>query len=145
MCSSDLESASPGQWRRPRFVAVSASVLGHERTRCLSAGFDAFLGKPFLVAELEELTERLLRVRWDITTPAGGASEPVRVPLELFERLKSSAAGYRVTEFKQNLLELEKLGPATAALATRLRRLAQFSRMTEAVALIEQVQTQQSS
>ncbi len=138
------ESTSAGQVPRPRFVAVSASVLGHERARCLSAGFDAFLGKPFLVVELEELTERLLGVRWETSETAALEIEPVCVPSELFERLKSSAAGYRVTEFKQSLSELEKLGPPGAALARRLRRLAQFSRMTEAMALIERVRLRES-
>ncbi|HOY59982.1 MAG TPA: ATP-binding protein [Verrucomicrobiota bacterium] len=138
------DSASPGQLRRPRFVAVSASVLGHQRARCLTTGFDAFLGKPFLVAELEELTERLLGVRWEISETVAIENEPVRVPSELFERLKSSAAGYRVTEFKQSLSELEKLGPAGAALATRLRHLAQFSRMTEATGLIERMRSRES-
>jgi len=93
------------------------------------------------VAELEELTERLLGVRWEAAEVAAVDIESVRVPSEVLERLKSSAAGYRVTEFKQSLIELDRLGPEGAALATRLRRLAQFSRMTEATALIEQVQS----
>jgi len=138
------KSASPGRLRRPRFVAVSASVLGQQRARCLTTGFDAFLGKPFLLAELEESTARLLGVRWETSETAALECEPVCVPSELFERLKSSAAGYRVTEFKQSLSELETLGPAGAALATRLRRLAQFSRMTEAMALIERMRSRES-
>jgi hypothetical protein len=90
------------------------------------------------------LLERLLEVRWaaaeaDVTEPGALA-----VPPELLERLKSCARGYRVTELKQGLLELEQLGPAGVALATRLRRLAQFSRMTEAIALIAEAQTQPS-
>jgi CheY-like chemotaxis protein len=139
--STGPEGARTPPRRRPRIVAVSASVLGHERARCLAAGFDAFLGKPFLAAELVELLERLLAVTWDAATSDAVESDRLSVPAELLERLKSSARGYRVTELKQRLLELEKLGPAGAALATRLRRLAQFSRMSEAIALIEEVQS----
>jgi hypothetical protein len=87
------------------------------------------------------LLERLLCVRWEVAEATAAASEPPHVPPDLLERLKSSARGYRVTELKQGLLELERLGPAGASLAARLRRLAQSSRMTEAVALIEEVQS----
>jgi CheY-like chemotaxis protein len=125
-----------------RFVAVSASVLGHERDRCLTSGFDAFLGKPFLVSELVALLDRLLDVTWAATESAVAEPGALTVPPELLGRLKSCARGYRVTELKQGLTELEQLGPAGAALATRLRRLAQFSRMTEAIALIEEVRAQ---
>ncbi len=130
--------------RRPRFVAVSASVLGHERTRCLTAGFDAFLGKPFLAAELIELLERLLAVKWESTEGDGDRAGVLRAPVALLERLKSNARGYRVTELKQGLAELEKLGPAGEALAAQLRRLAQASRMTEVIALLDGVQEAQS-
>jgi len=128
-----------------RFVAVSASVLGHERDRCLTSGFDAFLGKPFLVSELVALLDRLLDVTWAATESAVAEPGALTVPPELLGRLKSCARGYRVTELKQGLTELEQLGPAGAALATRLRRLAQFSRMTEAIALIEEVRAQPES
>ncbi|HRZ39179.1 MAG TPA: response regulator, partial [Candidatus Paceibacterota bacterium] len=126
--------------RRPKIAAVSASVLRQERVRCLSAGFDAFLGKPFLVSELAGLLERLLEVSWDAASAGSAEGGAVCVSTELFERLKASARGYRVTELKQGLLELEQSGPAGASLAARLRRLAQYSRMTEAVALIEEAQ-----
>ena len=120
-----------------KFVAVSASVLGHERERCLERGFDAFLGKPFLVEEVAAVLERLLGVEWEAEGASAGEARGVRLPVELLERLKSSAHGYRVTELKQRLTELEGLGPGPAGLARRLRRLAQRSQMGEVVAWLE--------
>jgi CheY-like chemotaxis protein len=135
---SALASAMAGQ--RPRFVAVSASVLGHERDRCLAQGFDAFLGKPFLAAEVSELLERLLGVRWEAADRGPVEGGALTVPTELFDRLKSSARGYRVTELKEGLAELEGVGGSAAALAARLRRLARVSRMAEVLALLEEAQ-----
>ncbi|MBE7499354.1 MAG: response regulator [Verrucomicrobiales bacterium] len=120
-----------------KFVAVSASVLGHERERCLERGFDAFLGKPFLLEEVAGVLERLLGVEWEAEAASAGEAQGVRLPVELLERLKSSAQGYRVTELKQRLTELEGLGPGPAALARRLRRLAQRSQMGEVAAWLE--------
>ena len=140
--STDLAGSAEPRPAGMRFVAVSASVLGRERDCCLTAGFDAFLGKPFLVSELVALLDRVLDVTWAATESAVAEPGALTVPPELLGRLKSCARGYRVTELKQGLTELEQLGPAGAALATRLRRLAQFSSMTEAIALIEEVETQ---
>jgi CheY-like chemotaxis protein len=130
---------SSGLRRPPRFVAVSASALGHERDRCLTSGFDAFLGKPFLVAELVEVIGRLLEVRWEIAAPEGAEGEAVKLPAGLRERLVASARGYRVTELKQGLAEVESFGAAGVVLATRLRRLAQVSQMAEVIRLLAEV------
>lgn len=130
------ESAAPPS-RPPRFVAVSASALGHERGRCLTSGFDAFLGKPFLVAELIEVMDRLLPLRWDSVAADAGDRETLNLPGELLDRLLASARGYRVTDLKRGLTELESLGVAGVALAAHLRRLTLASRMTEVVQFLE--------
>ncbi|HEY1077638.1 MAG TPA: response regulator [Fontimonas sp.] len=44
-----------GAIEQPRIVAMSASVLDHERQACLDAGMDRHLGKPFRRHELESV------------------------------------------------------------------------------------------
>ena len=41
-------------------IAVTASVMIHDRTRIMAAGFDGFQGKPISVRELLETVRRLL-------------------------------------------------------------------------------------
>lgn len=41
-------------------IAVTASVMVHDRTRIMAAGFDGFQGKPISVKELLETVRRLL-------------------------------------------------------------------------------------
>lgn len=134
---AELEAKTPGPSHRPRFVAVSASALDHQRDECLLAGFDAFLGKPFLVGEVIEVMDRLLSVTWEVAAPRPAGTQAVVLPSDLRERLLTSARGYRVTELKQGLAEVEALGTGGTALAGRLRDLAAASRMTEVVRWLE--------
>lgn len=49
---------------RPQVVALTASVLPHERAAAMTAGCDAFLDKPYAAAQLVGvLTEQLARAR----------------------------------------------------------------------------------
>jgi two-component system KDP operon response regulator KdpE len=58
------ELAERGGEDRPQVVALTASVLPHERAAAMSAGCDAFLDKPYAAAELIGiLTEQLRRAR----------------------------------------------------------------------------------
>ena len=97
------------------------------------------------MSELAALLERLLDVTWAAAELVVAEPGALTAPDGLLERLKASARGYRVTELKQALTELEQLGPADAALARRLRPLAQFSRMAEVIVLIEEVQAHSNS
>jgi signal transduction histidine kinase/ActR/RegA family two-component response regulator len=60
--------------RRPRIIALTASVLAEQRAACFAAGVDDFVGKPLGVAELEAA---LLRA----------AGEPVNTPAKRTEKL----------------------------------------------------------
>jgi two-component system, OmpR family, KDP operon response regulator KdpE len=51
-----------GRDARPRVIALTASVLPHERAAAMSAGCDAFLDKPYAAQDLLDLlTEHLER------------------------------------------------------------------------------------
>jgi len=55
--------AFEAQTHRPRtpIVAVTASVMPEEKQRCLDAGMDAVLSKPFMLDELEDVIDRWAR------------------------------------------------------------------------------------
>ena len=98
-----------------KLVAASASALGHEQREYLDAGFHDFLAKPVRLEKLYALLENCLGVEFE-RCPADAPSdlEPVpfdHVPGHLRDRLVRAAGQYRVTELKQCVEEIERLGP----------------------------------
>ena len=57
-----LESELPPQpeARRLPIIAITANALGIDRERCLAAGMDVPLGKPFHRSDLQAVLERWL-------------------------------------------------------------------------------------
>lgn len=49
--------------QQPRIIAMTASDALDERARCLAAGMDDFLSKPFCIEELDGLLRRVQRLR----------------------------------------------------------------------------------
>jgi signal transduction histidine kinase/DNA-binding NarL/FixJ family response regulator len=111
-----------------KLVAISASTLKHEQEEYLQAGFDDFIGKPFRFERVCECLAQLLEVEFE-TDEADEREEQlletpqVTLPEELLTQLKAAAKGYRVTELKEHLNEIEKLGLAGQQLAKRLSEL----------------------
>ena len=54
---------SEGDTRKNKIVAVTAHALGDERERCLAAGMDEYLAKPFLPEQLAEVLAQQIRRR----------------------------------------------------------------------------------
>jgi len=113
--------------RRPKIVAVSASVLARDEQVCLESGFDGFLAKPF---KLESLWDCLIRTLPELVVAAvetgvGGSEADVggetmarlEVPRELASRLLVAAKTQRVTDLRRGMKELAALGPAGAEAA----------------------------
>jgi signal transduction histidine kinase/DNA-binding response OmpR family regulator len=111
-----------------KLVAISASTLKHEQEEYLQAGFDDFIGKPFRFERVCECLAQLLEVEFE-TDEADEREEQlletpqVTLPEEFLTQLKAAAKGYRVTELKEHLNEIEKLGLAGQQLAKRLSEL----------------------
>jgi signal transduction histidine kinase/CheY-like chemotaxis protein len=112
-----------------RIVAMSASVLDRERERCLAAGCDEFVAKPFRSDQIYARVTDLLGVRFDVVRqprmPAPdiepGDRGPVVLPGDLAVRLSHAAELQSATSLRGCLNELDELGPNGRHLADHLR------------------------
>jgi signal transduction histidine kinase/DNA-binding response OmpR family regulator len=120
-----MEEFGKGQFK---LVAISASTLKHEQQNYFDAGFDDFIGKPFRFERVCECLANLLDVKFETDEADEGEeqsieAEQVTLPAELLRQLKAAAEGYRVTELKTHLSEIESFGLAGQRLAQQLSEL----------------------
>ena len=138
--------------RQVKVVAVSASVLDHERHGHLEAGFDAFLGKPFQAAEVYRCLAELLGVEYE-HSPASEDRAHLRpediadlqLPADLLERLERAAHYYQVTELRSAVQEVEALGEEGRRLAAHLLDLVADYDMTGLLAFLEELRPEGAS
>jgi CheY-like chemotaxis protein len=113
---------------RIRVVAMSASVLDREPERCLAAGCDEFVAKPFHVEQIHACVASLLDVQFvqePIPTPLAGATARdlarIALPGPLAARISRAAELHSATALRGCLGELERLGGDAPYLAEHLR------------------------
>ena len=113
-------------------VAITASGLLRQRSVYLDAGFDDFIGKPFLFETVWDCMARHLHLDLDqapvAEAPADAAAQSadtaaVRLPEALRERLLAAAEINALTEIEALIGELKRLDPAARALADELEGL----------------------
>ena len=97
-----------------RIVATSASVLEDERERCLAAGCDDFLAKPFRTEQIYGCVAGLLNVEFVRERPSRAAAPlspadlaRITLPESLIARMSSAAERHSATTLKACLDELE--------------------------------------
>ena len=120
-----------GMLERLKVVAISASVLNHERQAFMEEGFADFMAKPFRFERLCECLATHLQVEFEygVTGEVEQEEEEVSkwdevvLPGDLLARLRRAAALYSVTELESYFQELEQLGEGPRMLATHLKML----------------------
>jgi CheY-like chemotaxis protein len=126
-------------------VAITASGLLRQRSFYRDAGFDDFIGKPFLFEKVCDCMVRHLHVEFvhepDAGVPAGAkpcAGEPdaSQLPDSMRERLLAAARINALTEIETLIGELKGLNPDTKCLAVELEKLLSRYDMDGIVALI---------
>jgi len=132
-----------------KLVATSASALAHEQERFLAEGFDDVVAKPVRIEKLQAAIAKLLNVAFDDepppTAPVMSESHPVILPAGLRERLIDAAELYSVTSLRQQIDDLERLGPGAVGLAQRLRQCVHEYDMSGVVRLLADLQISAAS
>jgi len=110
--------AERGAARTP-LVAVTANVMKGEEQRCLTIGFDAYLGKPISIDRLQVTLERWLSIRAE-PAEVGVADAPV--PSDVLDRSvlgawlgdDATAVGSLLQKFRDTAIEADgQLGDAS--------------------------------
>ena len=113
-----------------KVVAVTASVLDHERAEYLASGFDAFIAKPLSKASLYAYIAELLGIDYEYDAPAPPETEPasfsgsIALPKEVLGELRKTVRTHDVTELRKQIAALEELGKEERSLAAHLSGLA---------------------
>jgi len=129
-------------------VAITASGLLRQRSFYLDAGFDDFIGKPFLFDKVCDCMVRHLNVEFEHEPAAemiAGAvpcvDEPgdIDLPDGLRERLLAAARINALTEIETLIVELKGLGPGAQCLADELENLLARYDMDGVIAFVNRV------
>jgi CheY-like chemotaxis protein len=146
--ADDSVQGKPSRPRPLQLVAVSASVLEHERKRYFEAGFDDFISKPIRLDQLCVcLTDRLGAVIQTLAVGEPGSTcegeldlHTVTLPAGLRQRLRTAAQHYSTTEFRECLREVEQCGVPGQRLAARLQELIRRYAIEDVLRLLDELE-----
>ncbi len=134
---------------RVKIVEISASTFAHERERYLSAGFNAFVSKPFRAEEIYQCLATLLEVKYEYAEAT--SLDTVSLDLsaitlleDLLSRMKQAAELYSQTEFENYLGEVAQVSAVGQQLAEYLRRLSQSNDMAGITEILSEIQQWES-
>ncbi|HEX9465440.1 MAG TPA: MHYT domain-containing protein [Alphaproteobacteria bacterium] len=121
----DVERAVPhgdddrGQWQRISIVAVTAHALTSVRERCLAAGMDDFLVKPFDEAQLAEVLRRWLpyreRAPLERAPPTVATPDPQPIDLARIEEIRAIKGQNSATLLQRVISQFTATAPTLAA------------------------------
>jgi len=133
-------------WRGVKIVAVSASVLDHQRQEYLAAGFDDFIDKPFIFPQICTSMAHALEVEFEYEDEQLKVAEALpadwnglSISTQLHSKLHEAAEIYSVTEMEDYFKQMEALGDDHRKLAAHLRDLTQQHNMDAVLAVLEEL------
>jgi signal transduction histidine kinase/ligand-binding sensor domain-containing protein/CheY-like chemotaxis protein len=132
---------------RIKIVAITASVLEHEKAGHMTFGFHGFLSKPFRFPDVCASLQRFLNVEFeyaDEVADTPGAAEELdpsqcSMPLPAWEALKEAADRYSLTGLKKAIEPLEHNGDSARQAAEYLKRLIHEGDLDRVSAFLEKV------
>jgi signal transduction histidine kinase/ligand-binding sensor domain-containing protein/DNA-binding response OmpR family regulator len=111
-----------------KIIAVTASVFDHQRQRYFTMGFDDFIDKPIRIERVYTCLSQHLNVSFDFVeqaAPQNTSWTDLIMPLELYNNFQNAIDTHSITELRQYIGQLEKMGEQEQHLANHLRTLAQ--------------------
>lgn len=128
-----------------KVVAVSASVLSHQKEGYLDAGFDDFIDKPVQLARVYSCLENVLGVSF-VTEEKATESTDLSVDVHdvvideaVWQNLMQAAHDHSITDLRKQLDVLEQSGEAERQMAEQLRVLAQNFDMAGVMKVLETI------
>ncbi len=124
-------------------VAISASVLEHDRRRYAQAGFAAFVDKPFRIERIYACLDELLGVQFEYVESDDENQSRVdfngmSLPASVCAQLRQAAEAHNVTEIKIGLEALRQLGVEESRLAAHVDELVQRYDLDAVLEILEQ-------
>jgi signal transduction histidine kinase/CheY-like chemotaxis protein len=110
-----------------KVVALSASVMMHERQRHLASGFDDFIDKPVKISRIYDCLAEHLGITYvygdTVSSKSALDFSAITLPESALEELEEAASGHNMTQLRRLLDQIDQIGPDEAALAAELREL----------------------
>ena len=129
-----------------KIVAITASVLEHEKAGHMKSGFHSFLSKPFRFPDVCASLKQFLKVEFEYADEPGEAvtsgeldASQCAMPLAVWESLKEAADRYSLTGLKKAIEPLENNGDSARKAAEHLKRLIHAGDLDRVSAFLEQV------
>ena len=125
----------------PKLVAVSASVLAHERQSYLNAGFDDFIAKPVQPEKIYQCLAKYLHIEYEYEQDDSKLIDfgEIVLPKELLSRLKDAAEIGEVTTLIECIQEVRQIGEQECLLAERLHELGRRLDMDKILEILESI------
>ena len=125
----------------PKLVAVSASVLAHERQSYLNASFDDFIAKPVRPEKIYQCLAKYLQIEYEYGQDDSKLMDfgEIVLPDELLSRLKDAAEIGEVTTLIECLQEVRQIGEQECLLAERLHELGRRLDMGKILQILESI------
>ena len=128
-----------------KLVAVTASVLSHERQLYLDAGFDEFVAKPVNEEQIYAVMAEWLGVEYEYGAVAAEEAldlTAVVLPQDLVRRLREAAEWGKVREFEYLLEEVRQVDGLGEPVAAQLQEMSRGFDMDGVVAVLDEIRTQ---
>ena len=114
-----------------KVVAVTASVLAHQRKEYMEAGFHGFIDKPLRAEQIYEAMAKHLGVQYEVAEIVEKSADlslfdwsTVPLPPELYQEMVTSVESHNITQLRKQMDTLAGMGDEEGRLAWHLRDLA---------------------